>query len=276
MLGKRSDQRGLFEAVHLYLDLAGRDSFYGRLAGLRGQMFRDEDFASLYCRDHGRSGVPPRLLATALLLQAHDMASDAEAHRRATVDLSWKVALGLEGSSLPSSQGLLPSPTIQGPPQLIKAVAAVPGNAPDAQGALELVAQSERHTGLPVTAAIADAAYGDGHTRQQFADAGRTLIAKVPKRPARTHFPKEDFQIDLAAGLLCHGHGTGPRAPSQSAPAESLAAGRQHVPAQCGFHTLSPPPPGRGAPLGPAGATGSAPGPVPGASQDRRPALSRR
>ncbi len=35
--------------------------------------------------------------------------------------------------------------------------------------------------------------------RQQFADAGRTLIAKVPKRPARTHFPKEDFQIDLTA-----------------------------------------------------------------------------
>ena len=84
--------------------------------------------------------------------------------------------------------------------QLITAVAVLPGNAPDAQGALELVAQSEQHTGLPVTATIADTAYGDGHTRQHFADAGRTLIAKVPKRPARTHFPKEDFQIDLAAG----------------------------------------------------------------------------
>ncbi len=47
---------------------------------------------------------------------------------------------------------------------------------------------------------IANAAYGDGRTRQQFAAAGRTLIAKVPKRPARTHFAKEDFQIDLAAG----------------------------------------------------------------------------
>ena len=67
------------------------------------------------------------------------------------------------------------------------------------RGGLELVAQSEQHTGLPATATIADAAYGDGHTRQQCADAGRTLIAKVPNRPARTHFPKEDFQIDLAA-----------------------------------------------------------------------------
>ena len=47
---------------------------------------------------------------------------------------------------------------------------------------------------------IANAAYGDGRTRQQFAAAGRTLIGKVPKRPARTHFAKEDFQIDLAAG----------------------------------------------------------------------------
>ena len=79
-------------------------------------------------------------------------------------------------------------------------MAVLPGNAPDAQRALELVAQSERHTGLPVTAGIADAAYGDGHTRQHFADTGRTLIAKVRKRPARPHFPKEDFQIDLAAG----------------------------------------------------------------------------
>ena len=84
--------------------------------------------------------------------------------------------------------------------QLITAVAVLPGNAPDAQGALQLGAQSEQHTGLPVTAAMADTAYGDGHTRQQFADAGRTLIAKVRKPPARPHFPKEDFQIDLAAG----------------------------------------------------------------------------
>ena len=82
MLGKRSDQRGLWEADHLYLDLVGRDSFYGRLAGLREQLFRDEDFAALYCQDNGRSSVPPSLLATALLLQAHDRVSDAEAPRQ--------------------------------------------------------------------------------------------------------------------------------------------------------------------------------------------------
>ena len=58
------------------------------------------------------------------------------------------------------------------------------------QGALQLVAQSEQHTRLPVTATIADAAYGDGHTRQQFADAGRTLIAKVRKPPPALISPK--------------------------------------------------------------------------------------
>ena len=81
MLRKRSDQRGLLEAEHFYLDLVRRDSFYGRLAGLRGQLFRDEDFAALYYQDNGLSSVPPSLLATVLWMQAHDRVSDAEAHR---------------------------------------------------------------------------------------------------------------------------------------------------------------------------------------------------
>ena len=68
---------------------------------------------------------------------------------------------------------------------LITAVEVLPGNA---------------NTGVPVEEAMSDAAYGDGDTRQAFADAGRTLIARVPGRPNRTHFPKEDFHIDLEAG----------------------------------------------------------------------------
>ena len=96
MLVKRSDLHGLFEADHLYLDLVGRDIFYGRLARLLGQLLQDEDFAVLFCRDNGRSGVPPSLLATALLLQAHDWVSDAEAHRRAVEHpLAGLVQLGL-------------------------------------------------------------------------------------------------------------------------------------------------------------------------------------
>ena len=81
--------------------------------------------------------------------------------------------------------------------QLITAVAVLPGNAPDNLGALDLVEAGEANTGVPVAEAMGDAAYGGGDTRQAFADAGRTLIARVAGRPNRTHFPKEDFHIDL-------------------------------------------------------------------------------
>ena len=76
--------------------------------------------------------------------------------------------------------------------QLITAVDVLPGNAPDNLGALELVERSEANTGVPVEETLGDAAYGDGDTRQAFADAGRTLIARVPGRPDKAHFPKED------------------------------------------------------------------------------------
>ena len=36
MLGERSDQRGLWEADQLYLDLVGRDTFHGLLGSWRG------------------------------------------------------------------------------------------------------------------------------------------------------------------------------------------------------------------------------------------------
>ena len=395
MLGERSDQRGLWEADRLYLDHVGKDTFYGLLASLRGQLFRDADFAEFYCVDNGRDSVPPSLLATALLLQTHDKVSDAEAKARADFDIRWKVALGIEiedrpfakstlqvfraqlilhdkvravfesslrlaresgylkkrgmrvaldttnilgrgavrdtcnlladgivkllralavvegsgvkgwakaqgyerylGSSIkgesaidwsdkraragllativadadrllelsrqaqealpegsPERQGIVAAAELLGQlllqdvertgegidlkdgvskdrvmsvhdpemrhghksssrrfdghkaaivvdtdSQLITAVEVLPGNAPDNLGALELVERSEANTGVPVEEALGDAAYGDGDTRQAFADAGRTLIARVPGRPNRKHFPKEDFRIDL-------------------------------------------------------------------------------
>ena len=395
MLGKRSKQLGFLEADHLYLDYVGRGSFYGFLASLRGQLFRDEDFAELYCPDNGRDSVPPSLVATALLLQAYDKVSDLEAKQRADFDIRWKVALGIEvedrpfakstlqlfraqlilhdrvravfqrslqfarqtgclkgrrmkvavdttyilgrgavkdtynlladgivqvvralaqldgtraeewalrhglelyfGSSVKGeagidwdnkkerqallqkivadadlvlelarqAQGRFPAdsperqaigeaaellgqlllqdverqedgparkdgvsrdrvPSAHDPEmrhgrkssskrfdghkaavvvdtdsQLVTAVDILPGNAGDNTGVLELVEQSEENTGIAVEETIGDAAYGDGGTRQAFADAGRTLIAKVPGRPRKGHFPKEDFQIDL-------------------------------------------------------------------------------
>ena len=393
MLGERSDQRGLWEADRLYLDHVGKDTFYGLLASLRGQLFRDADFAGFYCADNGRDSVPPSLLATALLLQTHDKVSDAEAKARADFDIRWKVALGIEiedrpfakstlqlilhdkvravfesslrfaresgylkkrgmrvaldttnilgrgavkdtfnlladgivkllralaavegvpvrqwaevhgyerylGSSIkgesaidwsdkkaragllativadadrllevarqaqealpegsPERQGIVAAAELLGQlllqdvertgdgiglkdgvsrdrrmsvhdpemrhghksssrrfdghkaaivvdtdTQLITEVEVLPGNAPDNLGALELVERSEATTGAPVEETLGDAAYGDGDTRQAFADAGRDLIARVPGRPNRSHFPKEDFLIDLEAG----------------------------------------------------------------------------
>ena len=410
MLGKRSDQKGLWEADRLYLDYVGQDTFYGLLASLRGQLFSDDDFAEIYCPDNGRDSVPPSLLATALLLQTYDKVSDAEAKARADFDIRWKVALGIEiedrpfakstlqlfraqlilhdkvrevfesslrlarqsgylkkrgmrvaldttyilgrgavkdtynlladgivkllralaavanatlpawaeaqryerylGSSIKGEATIdwsdrkaraallgelvadadrllelarqawveLPEDSAQRQSivdgaellgqlllqdverksgdgdgdgdaadddgvsirdgvskdrmlsvhdpelrhghkssrrrfnghkaaivvdtdsQLITAVDVLPGNAPDNLGALELVEQSEASTGSVVEEAMGDAAYGDGGTRQTFADAGRRLVAKVPGRPDRKHFPKNDFHLDLAAG----------------------------------------------------------------------------
>ena len=87
--------------------MVGRDTFYGLLASLRGQLFHDADFAELYCLDNGRASVPPSLLATTLLLQANDKASDAEAKARADFDIRWKVALGIEIEERPFAKNTL-------------------------------------------------------------------------------------------------------------------------------------------------------------------------
>ena len=398
MLGERTGQRGLFEADNLYLNHVGRQSFYGFLASMRDQLFRDEEFAELYCPDNGRNSVPPSLLATALLLQTYDRVSDDEAKQRADFDIRWKVALGVAiddrpfakstlqlfrahlvlydkarvvfkrslqfarergyvknrqmktaldtsyilgrgavedtynlladgiiqvvralavlegnkpevwarerglehffGSSVKGEatvnwddekarraflQGIVANAdrvlelarqarerlaegdgqresiakaavllgqlllqdverkedgvaikegvsqdriisvhdpemrhghksssnhfdghkvavAVDTDSQLITAVDVLPGNARDSVRALELVKQSEENTGVEVEETIGDCAYGDGVTRQAFAEAERTLVAKVPGRPNKAHFPKEDFKIDLEAG----------------------------------------------------------------------------
>ena len=105
MLGKRSADGG--EGDHPYLEHVGRDSFYGLLATQRDQLFRDEDFAALYCPSTGRPSVPPSLLATALLLQVYDGVSDEEAKARADFDLRWKVALGIGLDERPFAKSTL-------------------------------------------------------------------------------------------------------------------------------------------------------------------------
>jgi hypothetical protein len=406
MLGKRSVQRGLFEADTRYGEFVGQRTFYGYLASQRDELFRDEDFAALYSRNRGRPSVPPSLLATALVLQTYDGVSDEEAKQRADYDLRWKVALGLEVETRPFAKSTLQefraqlilhertraifqrslevakhrgmwkkghapqerqhiklaldttyilgrgavrdtynlladgivqvlrglarliecdvlevaeelgcARYVQGPSlkgqaevdwtdpqarqrflaeivadaehllevvrgtrseltkdslqdqelvaaaellarilaqdierdeddrrlkrgvapdrlisvhdpemrhgrkssshrfnghkaqlavdtdsQLITAVDVLAGNAPDAERALEVVEASEAATGCQVAAVLGDCAYGSGETRAEFADAGRTLIAKVPDLQNQGYFAKTDFQIDLETG----------------------------------------------------------------------------
>ena len=101
MFTQRSSQLCMYQADVEYLDRVGRDTFYGQVAQARARLFRDEDFVALYCPDNGRPAVPPSLLAVALLLQAHDKVSDAEAIARANYDVRWCVALGIEIASEP-------------------------------------------------------------------------------------------------------------------------------------------------------------------------------
>jgi hypothetical protein len=83
---------------------------------------------------------------------------------------------------------------------LITAVAVLAGNASDAEGALELIEQTEANTGCAVEVSMGDCAYGSGETRQAFAEAGRTIVAKVPTPSNQGCFPKTAFVLDLEVG----------------------------------------------------------------------------
>src|SRR6266581_5680509 len=84
--------------------------------------------------------------------------------------------------------------------QLITAVEVLPGNAADADRALEVVEATEAATDCEVVEVIGDCAYGAGSTRAEFADSGRTIVAKVPEIHNQKFFAKTAFQIDVETG----------------------------------------------------------------------------
>lgn len=82
--------------------------------------------------------------------------------------------------------------------QIIVAFDVLSGDAGDASGALVLVEQAEHNTGLGVEETTGDCAYGGAPTRQAFAEAGRDLLAKVPKEASRNGlFAKSAFAIEV-------------------------------------------------------------------------------
>src|SRR5208283_3784685 len=107
MMGTRSPQDKLFAADRLHLDFVGRDTWYGYLAQNRQPLFRDEDFAALYCADNGRTSVPPSVAISILFLRAYERVSFVEAIDRSKYDLRWKVALGLEMEEVPMQKSTL-------------------------------------------------------------------------------------------------------------------------------------------------------------------------
>ena len=107
MMGTRSPQNKLFAADRIYLDYVGRDTVYGYLAQNRQHLFRDQDFAALYCADNGRTSVPPSVAISILFLRTHEGVSFVEAIERTKYDLRWKVALGLEMDEVPMQKSTL-------------------------------------------------------------------------------------------------------------------------------------------------------------------------
>ena len=91
--------------------------------------------------------------------------------------------------------------------QVITDVDVLPSNASDNVGALEMAERSEEGTGSEVEETIGDVAYGDGGTRQSFADAGRTLIAKVPQ-PGQQALPQGGLRDRPGIGGLHLPRGT--------------------------------------------------------------------
>jgi Transposase domain (DUF772) len=68
-------------------------SIYRLLAEQGQHLFADEAFADLF-EDVGRRSVPPRIVATVMVLQRIEGASDREAVDRLAFDLRWKYAAG--------------------------------------------------------------------------------------------------------------------------------------------------------------------------------------
>jgi Transposase DDE domain/Transposase domain (DUF772) len=82
--------------------------------------------------------------------------------------------------------------------QIIIGVDVLSGDAPDNKDTLKQIEAAEANTGLTIDESLGDCAFGDGGTRKEFEEAGRTLIAKVPQEHQREGlFPKSRFTLDL-------------------------------------------------------------------------------
>lgn len=95
-LGESPKHDNLFRStVALCEPRVSSTSLYRLLAEQGHLLFADETFADLF-DDVGRRSVPPRVVATVMVLQRIEGASDREAVDRFAFDLRWKYAAGVD------------------------------------------------------------------------------------------------------------------------------------------------------------------------------------
>ncbi len=95
-VGRAEAQIRFDDAAGLLGDRLPEGSVYHLLASEGQRLFPDDYFADLFLDSaKGRPTVPARVVATTMLLQAHEGLSDREAVEHLAFDLRWKAAAGL-------------------------------------------------------------------------------------------------------------------------------------------------------------------------------------
>ena len=95
-VGRAEAQIRFDDAAGLLGDRLAEGSVYHLLASQGQRLFPDDYFADLFMTSaKGRPTVPARMVATTMLLQAHEGLSDREAVEHLAFDLRWKAAAGL-------------------------------------------------------------------------------------------------------------------------------------------------------------------------------------
>ena len=93
-LGKAPSHEDLFRSSRAFCEeRLAETSVYRLLASECHRMFADEMFADLF-DDVGRRSIPPRIVATVMVLQRIEGLSDRDAVDRFTFDARWKYAAG--------------------------------------------------------------------------------------------------------------------------------------------------------------------------------------
>lgn len=94
MQGVEPAERELWDAAQVVGHLVPVGSMFGFLAGHRGEVFPDEQYADLFSTV-GRPSLPVTRMAAVSALQALHGLSDRECAEVVRCDLRWKVACGL-------------------------------------------------------------------------------------------------------------------------------------------------------------------------------------